>query len=130
MLPSYRKVNYQPLEHLIVRRKLRRDATFPERLLWSRLRSRQLGFKFRRQYSVGSFIVDFCCVEARLVVEVDGDHHGSPGMEEYDLRRDGLLRQSGYEVVHYSTQQVEENLDGVCMGIQEECRKRCKEAPP
>lgn len=56
-------------------RELRTNMTEPEVLLWSYLKNRGLGVKFRRQQPIGRFIVDFACYERRLVVEVDGDHH-------------------------------------------------------
>ena len=59
-----------------VRRKLRRDLTSPEKILWNNIRNRQLfGFKFKRQYGVGNFILDFYCPEAQLAIEIDGDSH-------------------------------------------------------
>ena len=90
--------------------RLRRDATDAERLLWSKLRSRQLeGWKFRRQVTIGSYIVDFLCWDAALVVEVDGSQHS----EDVDAHRTALLNGAGYRVVRFWNNDVLQNMDGV-----------------
>ncbi len=71
MVYIYNRQNQKEL-----RKKLRKDQSPIERLLWSKLRNRQLlGFKFRRQYGIGTYCVDICCPESKLVVEADGDSH-------------------------------------------------------
>ena len=81
-------------------RSLRTHQTDAERLLWSRLRRRQLaGFKFRRQHQIGLYICDFTCVEAGVVVELDGSQHAEN--LDYDLRRDRFLRSAGFEVLRF-----------------------------
>ena len=73
-------------------REMRRDSTDAERRLWSYLRGRQLeNFKFRRQHPIGPFIVDFCCIEVKLVVELDGSQHEVD--QQYDARRTGVLEE-------------------------------------
>ena len=75
-------------------RELRRDSTFPERLLWSRLRNRGLfGLKFRRQHPIGPFVIDFYCRESSLAVELDGRSH--EGRESYDDARTDWLESQG-----------------------------------
>ena len=72
-------------------------------MLWRDLRDRRcLGFKFRRQYSLGTYVVDFVCLEARLVVEVDGPIHDHPDRQTRDLRRDEWLRSQGFDVLRFS----------------------------
>jgi very-short-patch-repair endonuclease len=81
-------------------RKLRRNLTEAERRLWSRLRRRQLcGFKFRRQHPVGIYICDFICLEAAVIVELDGSDHLDRTPE--DLHRDAFLRGQGYRVLRF-----------------------------
>ncbi|HLM15974.1 MAG TPA: DUF559 domain-containing protein [Reyranella sp.] len=81
-------------------RDLRRKPTDSELLLWNRLRRRQIaGFKFRRQHSVGPYICDFACVEARVVVELDGSQHVE--QSAYDARRDAFLRSKGFRVLRF-----------------------------
>jgi very-short-patch-repair endonuclease len=97
-------------------RQLRRDQTDAERKLWARLRSRQLnGFKFRRQFVIGSFITDFCCFEQRLVVELDGGHHASETAT--DETRSAFLRSRGYRVLRFWDNEVFENIDAVLQRI-------------
>ena len=76
-------------------RKPRESQTDVEGKLWSRLRDRQVhGVKFRRQHPIGPFIVDFCCFEKGLVVELDGGHHAERNAA--DKRRTGFLERRGY----------------------------------
>ncbi|MFG0306198.1 MAG: endonuclease domain-containing protein [Phycisphaerales bacterium JB040] len=76
-------------------RDLRSKQTPPEGILWKRLRDRRLGgLKFRRQYPVQGLVVDFCCTEARLVVEVDSRYHD--GRTKEDAARDRLLEEDGF----------------------------------
>ena len=84
--------------------------TDSERVMWSQLRNRRLaGFKFKRQWTIGSYVVDFCCIERMLVVEIDGGQHGL----ERDTRGTAQLDSMGYSVVRYWNNDVLENLDGV-----------------
>ena len=116
-----RKQRPTPSPDAIARaRGLRRDATFPERLLWSRLRGRQLaGMKFRRQHAIGPFITDFYCDEARLVVEVDGMSHDRRA--KADKQRSAFLRQEGFRIFRVTNDDVLEDVDVVLMGILREC---------
>lgn len=91
-------------------RELRREQTEAEALLWQHLRGRGLeGHKFRRQHAVGRFIVDFCCPERRLVVEIDGPVHEA--QVERDAERAELLKIQGYTVVRFTNAQVISQLD-------------------
>lgn len=93
-------------------RTLRRNATHPERVLWYALRNRQVaGHKFRRQYPIDAFIVDFCCVEAGLVVEVDGRSH--EGRQAADAARQAVIEAAGFRVLRVGNDDVLENLAGV-----------------
>ncbi|HEX9662583.1 MAG TPA: endonuclease domain-containing protein [Candidatus Binatia bacterium] len=92
-------------------RQLRRNQTDVEKKLWSRLRARQIGgAKFRRQYPIGHFIVDFCCFEGRLVVELDGGQHAEAGA--LDQRRTEFLVAEGYRVLRFWNNEATENIDG------------------
>jgi very-short-patch-repair endonuclease len=93
-------------------RQLRRFQTDTEKRLWQVLRNRQLaGHKFRRQYPIGPYIVDFVCWEQRLVVELDGGQHME--QQAYDERRSVYLNQQGFHVVRFWNNDVLNNLDGV-----------------
>ena len=120
----------QNKRHLPIRRRLRRDATRPERLLWSRLKRAQSGLSFRRQHSIGPYIVDFYCPRTRLVVEVDGDCHAIPKVEQRDRDREEYFWERGYEVLRFSSQEIEEALEGVWKRIGERCRERVGLIPP
>ena len=92
-------------------RVLRNEPTDCERKLWQFLRMRQLsGFRFRRQVPIGRYIADFACIEAKLVVEVDGgQHQGS----EHDLRRDAELVRQGFRVLRFWDNQVLQETEAV-----------------
>jgi very-short-patch-repair endonuclease len=99
-------------------RKLRKNLTDVENELWSQLRDRQLsGVKFRRQHPIGPFVVDFCCVEKGLVVELDGGHHAERSAA--DERRTKLIERSGYRVLRFWDNEVLSNLYGVLERINE-----------
>jgi very-short-patch-repair endonuclease len=95
-------------------RRLRRETTDPERLLWGKLRAhRQDGLAFRRQAPMGPYVVDFACHEARLVVELDGGGHSWSGQVRRDVARDAWLTDRGYRVLRFWNDEVVRNLDGV-----------------
>ena len=95
-------------------RTLRKSTSSAERLLWRGLRSRQVdGARFRRQHPIGSYIVDFVCLERHLVVEVDGSQHTEDDHIVSDARRDRWLGGEGYRVMRVSTTDVYTNLAGV-----------------
>ena len=90
--------------------RLRRDMTDVERKLWLAVRDRRLGgFKFRRQATIGLFIVDFLCAESRLIVELDGGQHS----EQADARRTAFLEKQGYRVIRFWNVDVIESFEGV-----------------
>ena len=97
-------------------RALRKSMTDAERKLWRGLRMRQLhGYKFRRQFSLGSYIVDFVCLEARLIIEVDGGQHVE---QKYgDAERDAWLKSQNFHVLRYWNNQVLNELDAVLADI-------------
>ena len=89
---------------------LRKNATEAESLLWSRLRNRYLdGHKFRFQWTIEPFVVDFACIEAMLIVEVDGSQHN----EAADAGRTRFLEGEGYRIIRFWNNEVLENFDGV-----------------
>ena len=88
-----------PEQQLIRARDMRRGQTLAEDMLWRGLRDRRLGAKFRRQVPIGAFIADFACVEAKLVIEVDGPSHETAQGRVLDNRRDRWLRENGWSVV-------------------------------
>ena len=99
-------------------RENRREPTLAEKRLWQQLRNRQIaGVKFRRQYTIERFIVDFIAVKAKLVVEVDGPYHQYAPDE--DLIRQEYLESLGLQVLRFSNDDVMTNLEGVVAWIAE-----------
>ena len=102
------------------RRELRNNQTEAEKLLWSKLKRKQVsGCKFWRQYSVGRFIVDFYCPEKRLIIELDGGHHSAKEVKQYDLEREDFLIAHDMKIIRFWNSDVFKNLDGVLNRIYE-----------
>ncbi len=101
-------------------RNLRRNMTLAERKLWRLLRDRRLeGVKFRRQYAVSGYILDFYCPDAKVAVELDGNEHARPERVVYDKRRDDRLKALGINVLRFANTDVLTNLSGVLVKILE-----------
>jgi len=82
------------------RRALRKDLTAAEAVLWTLIKSKQLdGRKFRRQHSIGNYIVDFYCPAEKLIIEVDGSIHDNPGQANADHDRDEHLKSLGFKIL-------------------------------
>jgi very-short-patch-repair endonuclease len=96
------------------RRNLRNAMPTTEAILWGRLKGRQLlGCKFRRQYSVGAFVLDFYSAENKLGIELDGDSHFQEGKRQYDKDRDSFIGSFGIKIVRFLNADIYDNLDGV-----------------
>jgi very-short-patch-repair endonuclease len=92
--------------------RLRIEMTDAERLLWSKLRRKQVcGLSFRHQVPIGPFVADFACLAIGLVIEVDGGQHGL--QQEQDARRTQWLEARGYRVLRFWNNEVLQNLSGV-----------------
>jgi very-short-patch-repair endonuclease len=97
-------------------RQLRKNMTDAEQALWARLRRRQMqGCKFRRQHPLGRYIVDFVCLERKLIVEVDGGQHQEQA--GYDDERSQWLEERGYRVLRFWNNQVLSQPDSVLQAI-------------
>lgn len=103
-------------KHISIRRKLRKSQTPQEVVLWSRIKNNQLGYKFRRQHSIGRYIVDFYCPEKHLVIELDGSQHID---NQDDTERDKYLNNLNIRVLRFWDNDVNNNLEGVLLKIQE-----------
>lgn len=96
------------------RKALRNDGTSAEATLWKSLQKRLLGGrKFRRQHSIGNFIVDFFCYEEKLAIELDGSIHKDPLVAKNDDRKTEYLKSNGIKVIRFENRAVFENLDAV-----------------
>ena len=103
-------------------RKLRRQMSPPEVLLWDQLRGSKLGFKVRRQHPIGPYVADFFVRDADLIVEVDGAAHDFGNRPDRDVVRDKYLRENGYRIVRISGHDVMRNLEGTLSFIAEQVR--------
>ncbi len=103
-----------------IARKLRRQMTETESLLWSRLRGGQLGAKFVSQFPIGDAVADFACRSAKLVIELDGGQHALAA--EADADRTQLIEAHGYTVIRFWNSDVIDNLDGVLEAILQNLR--------
>ncbi len=94
--------------------------TVPERFLWGRLRNGKLfGLKFRRQYPLGPFVLDYYCARHQLCVELDGESHADSA--EADEMRTRYLEANGLKVIRVTNDQVLQNMDGVLLKIARAC---------
>ncbi len=106
-----------------LQRILRNNSTNAERVLWQKLRGRQLdGCKFRRQHPYGDYVLDFVCLDRKLVVELDGGQHLE--MRDEDQRRTAALEQAGFVVLRFWNDQVFRQMDDVLEVIWRALRAR------
>lgn len=97
-------------------RELRNNKTKSESLLWSVLRSRQLGgLKFRRQHPIGPYFADFACLDRHAVVELDGEYHDY--QYEMDRRRQAYMESMGWQVIRFANEEVLADVDAVAISI-------------
>jgi very-short-patch-repair endonuclease len=93
---------------------MRREMTEAEFALWNKRReANRHGFKFRRQHPIGDYVADFAHVRKRLVIEVDGETHGSAEELEHDRRRTEFLNAEGWTVIRFTNTDIYENVSGV-----------------
>jgi very-short-patch-repair endonuclease len=100
-------------------RELRRSETPAEHLLWNSLRAGRLGAKFRRQFPIEDYIVDFECLESHLVIEVDGDTHAGESAEASDHVRSSRIQARSLRIIRFPNREVLNNLDGVVEAIRD-----------
>lgn len=106
------------------RRQLRKNITKAEKLIWEKLRDRQLeNCKFRRQYSVEKFVIDFYSPELKLAIEIDGETHFQDGAAEYDKERQEFIEAAGINFIRFTNNDVYANLSGVLESIAEKVRE-------
>jgi len=110
-----------PIKQVKRARKLRREMSLPEVLLWKALQPRPDGLKFRKQFPIEGITVDLACLSHRLIVEVDGEQHGMGDQPQRDRARDLFLKREGFEVMRIAARDVLKNLDGVVQSIVARC---------
>lgn len=111
---------YSPKGTEKFRKALRNDMPHPEKVLWGALRNQQLGVRFRRQYGVGKYVLDFYAPSIRLGIEADGDSHFQEDAEEYDEERTKFLASQNITVLRFTNLEIVNALDGVVEKIEKE----------
>lgn len=102
---------------------LRNAMPEAEIILWSRLRKKQLlGYRFRRQYGIESFVLDFYCTNIKLAIEIDGESHFREGAQERDKERQQIIEGYGIRFLRFTNEDVRRNLEGVLSSIEETVR--------
>ena len=97
-------------------RQLRKELTPAEQKLWAYLRGKKLnGVSFRRQHAIGNYIVDFCAIKQKLIIELDGSQHLE--QEKYDRERTAYLESQGYKVIRFWNNDVMNNISDVIRAI-------------
>lgn len=105
----------------IFAKRLRKNQTDSEKILWSKLRNRQIeGVKFRRQEPIEGYIVDFICYEKKVIIELDGGYHNKVKRKEYDKFRTSVLNRKGFKVLRLWNSEITNNIDGVMTYIRME----------
>ncbi len=101
------------------RRTLRKNMPPAEVILWNKLRKRQFqNLKFRRQYGVGPYVLDFYCAQLKLAIELDGESHYTKGEQARDTKRDDFLKDNGITVLRILNTEVLHNIEGTLVFIQ------------
>jgi very-short-patch-repair endonuclease len=115
----------------IKRKTLRKNLPLAEIILWDRLKGRQLeGYKFRRQYSVEDFVIDFYCPELKLAVEVDGDSHYTEDALLSDRKRQIEIETFGIRFLRFTNREIYENVEGILLKIEERIKQITSPTPP
>ncbi len=102
----------------------RQKMTESEGFLWTALRQNLKGFKFRRQHIIGDYIVDFICLEYKLVIEVDGEYHHTDEQRQEDQIRTNYLQSNGFQVIRFSNEEVKSNIRKIIQIIKEELNNK------
>ena len=110
-------------------KRMRKEYTEAEKILWQSLRSNQLGVKFRRQHPIDAFIVDFVALQNKLIVEVDGGYHQDEEQKLYDENRTKVLNEIGFTVIRFTNEEIIHNLDATLNKIKEAIVLEAAQAP-
>lgn len=103
-------------------RELRKNPTPAEKIIWGFLRNRQMkGYKFRRQYPIERFILDFYCPKLKLAIEIDGGYHQECEQQKLDSFRERLIRDYDIRIIRFTNEQISGNIDVVLDIIQSSC---------
>jgi very-short-patch-repair endonuclease len=103
-------------------RRLRKEMSLPEVLMWQILKQRPWGLKFRKQHPLGEFVLDFFCSERRVIIEIDGIAHDMVHRPERDQLRDARLREAGFEIVRIPASEVLQDVTAAAEMIVRSCQ--------
>ena len=96
------------------RKMLRKNIPTPESILWQTVRNRKINnLKFKRQFSIGRYVVDFYCPTLQLAIEIDGDYHNAKSIKEYDAERQLFIESLGISCFRFTNKDISENLESV-----------------
>jgi very-short-patch-repair endonuclease len=110
-------------------RKLRKNMSLPEVLLWVQLQQHPGGYLFRKQHPIGPYVLDFCCVRAQLAIEVDGESHNRGDRPARNEVRDAWVLEQEFDTIRFSAKEVLKNMEGVLLTIVAECQTRARPNP-
>lgn len=113
-----------------LRRGLRKTMPPAEVILWQCLRGQQIGYKFRRQYSVGAYVIDFYCPQMKLAIELDGESHYVDGAEERDKQRQDFIESFGVRFLRFTNVDIYDNIEGVLEQIVQVLSQNNPSQPP
>ena len=111
-IPSYitaRTASYQQLKENA--RRMRNNPTEAEAVLWKYIRNNQLRYRFRRQQIIDDYIVDFVCLDKKLIIEVDGKYHSDGEQREFDAMRQNKLLSKGYRIIRFTNEEVSTHIE-------------------
>ena len=122
-------MNYNK-KNLEYAKQLRTNMTKEEQMLWNIVRAKRFyGYKFKRQVLIGEYIVDFLCLEKKLIIELDGGQHNEAKNIKYDEARSQYLKNNGYQVIRFWNNDIQENIEGVCEVILQNLMKKVNPLP-
>jgi len=128
---GYISKRHNQQEQTLLRKTLRNNATAPEALLWMKLKCKQVdGLKFRRQFGVGPYVLDFYCPELRLGIELDGEIHNRFDTERHDDIRTAFLRENRITILRYKNEVVYQNADAIIEDIRQFYRNTIVQTSP
>ncbi|MEK7503195.1 MAG: endonuclease domain-containing protein [Patescibacteria group bacterium] len=114
---------YNKKSQILKRKILRKNMTPAETLVWNKIKDKKLGgHKFRRQYSVGRYVLDFYCPTKKLAVEIDGGYHKLADAKLYDPVRQSEIESLGIKFIRFSNNDIENNIEKVLKEIKRACR--------
>ena len=109
------------MNNIDLARRLRKNLTSQERILWQLFRNHNFyGYEIRRQSPIGKYIVDFVCREKKVIIEIDGGQHNTPDNILADEQRTKYLEAKGYKVIRFWNNEITKNIDGVYQKLKSE----------